>query len=331
MATRGYNSYRGRNKGKIALIIGLVAILLAAVGLLVIQNYLVYDDTGKAHWEFPFAQQEENKKEEPTIDPDDVEIQREEPVSTIGKDLTPLQAKELPLWCLYDDPTWLLDNAPQGVVVNVKTTDGALAYASKVATPDGVSKGGESTLTYLRTILDSKHDVMARMACLCDSAYAYEKTADAALCWEDGSLWWDNYGRYWLDPGKEGTLAYIKALCQEYVTLGFDEIVLDYFGYPAAWEGTAERSTVLTQFVTALREALPDGTRVSILLREMPNTQNGLTAELLYTGFDRIYMDGTVDAAALKAVLPADFDVATRLVPIVWEAAESGSYMIAVS
>lgn len=311
------------------MIIGLVVILLVAVGLLIMQNYLVYDDMGKAHWEFPFAQQEEEKKEEPTIDPDNVEIQREEPVSTIGKDLTPLQAQELPLWCLNDDPSWLLNNVPQGVVVNVKTTDGALTYASKVATPDGVAKGGESTLAYLRTILDSQHSVTARMACLCDSAYAYEKVKDAALCWEDGSLWWDNYGRYWLDPGKADTLRYVKELCQEYVTLGFDEIVLDYFGYPAEWEGTADRSAVLTQFVSDLREALPEGTRISILLREMPSAQNGLSEELLYTGFDRIFADSTVDAAALKEALPADFDTATRLVPIVWEAAQSGSYMIA--
>ena len=34
MATRGYQSYRGRNHGKLALVIVLVLILLAAVGYL---------------------------------------------------------------------------------------------------------------------------------------------------------------------------------------------------------------------------------------------------------------------------------------------------------
>ena len=313
------------------MIIGLIAILLVAVGLLIMQNYLVYDDTGKAHWEFPLTQQKEEKEDAPAVDPDDVEIQREEPVSTVGKDLSPLQAQELPLWCLNDDPTWLLKDAPQSVVVNVKTTDGALTYASKVTAPDSISKGDEGTATNLRTILDSQHNVVARMACLCDSAYAYEKVKDAALCWEDGSLWWDNYGRYWLDPGKADTLRYVKELCQECATLGFDEIVLDYFAYPAEWEGSADRGAVLTQFVTDLREALPEGTRLSVLLRDMPSTQNGMSADLLCAGFDRIFVDNTVDAAALKATLPADFDAVTRLVPIVWEAAESGSYMIATN
>lgn len=332
MATKGYSSYRGRNKAKkIALIIGLVLILLAAVGFLIIQNYLVYDDAGKAHWEFPFMQHEDVQDREPTIDPNDVEIQREEPVSKVGKDLDVIQAQELPLWCLSDDPTWLLEGTPKYVVVHTKTEDGSLAYASKVAAPDAVLKGGESTLTRLHTILDSKHQAVAYMSCLCDNSYAYAMPEKAALCNEDGSLWWDNYGRYWLDPAKKDTQNYVKALCQECVTLGFDEIVLDNFGYPADWQGKANRTEVLTQFIAALREELPEGTRISVVLHEMPNAQNGLSAELLDTVFDRIYTDSNMDLAALKKALPKEFDAATRLVPTVWEAAESGSYMMATN
>lgn len=328
MGTRGYRNYRGRNKGKIALIAGLAAILLIAVGFLVMQNYLVYDDAGKAHWEFPFMERHQTQEQEPAIDPDDVEIQREEPESTVGKDLPPMQAKELPLWCLSDDPTWLLRDAPKWVVVNVKTGDGSLAYASTVTVPEEIGKGREWTMSYLRTILDSDHDVVARMTCLQDKSYAYAMTEQAALCQEDGNLWWDYYGRCWLDPAKEGTLNYVKALCQEYVKLGFDEIMLDYFGYPADWTGQADRSAVLTQFMTALRQSLPEGTRISVMLHEMPGAENGLTAELLNTAFDRIYTDSDMDVDALKTMLPADFDVNTRLVPTVWQASESGSYMI---
>lgn len=329
MGTRGYRNYRGRNKGKIALIAGLAAILLVAVGFLVMQNYLVYDDAGKAHWEFPFMEQDQMQEQEPAIDPNDVEIQREEPESTVGKNLLPMQAKELPLWCLSDDPTWLLHDAPKWIVVNVKNADGSLAYASAVTAPEGIDKGGEETLNRLRTILDSDHDTVARMACLQDKGYAYAMTEQAALCQENGGLWWDYYGRCWLDPAKEGTLNYVKALCQEYVTLGFDEIMLDYFGYPSDWTGQADRNAVLTQFMTALRQSLPEGTRISLMLHELPGTENGLTAELLNTAFDRIYTDGDMDVDALKAILPEGFDVNTRLVPTVWQTAESGSYMIA--
>lgn len=328
MATRGYSSYRGRNKGKVALIIGLAIILVVAVGLLIMQNYLVYDDTGKAHWEFPFSQKEEEKDKEPAVNPDDVNIQREEPAFVVGKDLKPIQAQELPLWYLAGDNTSLLNEAPKGVVVNVKTNDGSIAYHSKVTTPEDVVKGGESTLTWLKTVTDSDHTAVARMACLCDNTYAYAKTEQAALCNEDGSLWWDYYGRYWLDPAKNDTKTYVTALCKECVKLGFDEIMLDYFGYPADWQGKADRTAMLTQFMKDLREALPEGTRISIYLRELPSAENGLTADLLNTSFDRIYFGTDMDVDGLKTLLPKDYDAATRLVPSAWEAPESGSYMI---
>ena len=59
--------------------IGLVVILLAAVGFLIIQNYRVYDDTGKVHWELPFMQHKDGEDKDSAIDPDEVEIERKEP------------------------------------------------------------------------------------------------------------------------------------------------------------------------------------------------------------------------------------------------------------
>ena len=45
--TKGYRSYRGRtSKGKIALAVLLVLIILAAVGFLWLQEYIVYDRDG---------------------------------------------------------------------------------------------------------------------------------------------------------------------------------------------------------------------------------------------------------------------------------------------
>ena len=53
-----------------------------------------------------------------------------------------------------------------------------------------------------------------------------------------------------------------------------------------------------------------------------------MTAELLNTSFDRVYTASGLDTEALQQMLPEDFDTAVRLVPTVWEATESGSYMI---
>ena len=61
MATKGYSSYHGRvSPGKIALIVVLVLILLGAIAYLVVQNYLVYDESGQVHLELPFFQQKDN-------------------------------------------------------------------------------------------------------------------------------------------------------------------------------------------------------------------------------------------------------------------------------
>ena len=70
MATKGYSSYHGRGSGcKTGLIILLVLILLAAVAFLLSQRYLVYDETGKAHWELPFSRPSEPTPEQPENNP----------------------------------------------------------------------------------------------------------------------------------------------------------------------------------------------------------------------------------------------------------------------
>ena len=56
MATRGYNSYRGRvSTGRIVLIVVLVLILLGAVGYLAVQNYLSTTRRGRSIWSCPGA------------------------------------------------------------------------------------------------------------------------------------------------------------------------------------------------------------------------------------------------------------------------------------
>ena len=53
--SKGYRSYRGRtSKGKIALAVLLVLIILAAVGFLWLQEYIVYDRDGSFHLELPW-------------------------------------------------------------------------------------------------------------------------------------------------------------------------------------------------------------------------------------------------------------------------------------
>ena len=95
----------------------------------------------------------------------------------------------------------------------------------------------------------------------------------------------------------------------------------------AGLEGV-DKVQVLTDFVKNLRANLPENVRVSIVLRSEVTADFGLSPELLAQNFDRIYLESGVDEAALRQQLPEKFDADTRLVPIVTEAAESGSYLI---
>ena len=172
------------------------------------------------------------------------------------------------------------------------------------------------------------------MSVFCDS-YFVRAYPDAALRVESGSFWYDAASMAWLDPSHPQTLVYITSLCQEYAQLGFDEIALDYFSYPTTGRlesigglADTDRVQVLTDFIKSLRANLPDGVKVSIVLRSQPSAEFGLSPEMLVQNFDRIYVDQGVDDAALRSALPQRFDYDTRLVPIVTEPPESGSYLM---
>ena len=58
---RGYHNYRGRNsKGKTVLAV--VLVILAALGFLALQRYIIYDETGRLYLELPWQKDQEPEK-----------------------------------------------------------------------------------------------------------------------------------------------------------------------------------------------------------------------------------------------------------------------------
>lgn len=326
MSTKGYHSYRGKNTGgKVALIVLLLLILLAAVGYLLAQEFVVYDDEGRAHWELPWQQAPEEPDKPDPLPDDDVDITRDEPQRL---PVQTLHAQELPYGCLGSDPTALL-TGQEAVVVNVKLYDGSVAYHTGVTLPGSVLSGGLGTLNQLQTILSGDCYTVARLACFCDNAYALARPEEAALCTPMGALFRDENGRRWLDPSKPETLSYLSALARECAQLGFDEILLDWFSYPLSGDtGTLElpedRETVLRDFAQALRRQLPEDTRLSVVLRQTPAADSGLAMKWLAEEFERVYV---MDGVSLTG-LPASYDRNDRVVYIT-HAPTAGSYLLA--
>lgn len=150
----------------------------------------------------------------------------------------------------------------------------------------------------------------------------------AALSAADGTLYRTAPAAGGWDP-PSGDLRYITDLAKECAQMGFDEILLDWFLYPisgdqSALELPADKTVVLKDFAQALEKQLPEGTVLSVVLRETPSADNGVTAELLASCFDRVYVMPDADASAL----PTGYDRATRVVTMAGYAPESDSYLV---
>lgn len=334
--TKGYHNYRGRGRRqKRLLAVALVLVILAATAFLVIQNYIVYDDAGKAHIDWPFRKDEPqpDNSGEPPVSGDDVTIDYVD--NAYAPHLRELRARMLPGNVLRQDPeTVLADLTEDAFAVEVKRVNGSIPYATQVDIPQEVEVERYDTMDNLTVLLADDRYAIARMSVFCDS-YFVRAYSDAALHWEGGDFWYDADGMAWLDPSNPQVLVYVTQLCQEYARLGFDEIALDYFSYPTAGQlesigglADTDRVQVLTDFIKSLRANLPDGVSVSIVLRSQPSAEFGLSPEMLAQNFDRVYVEQGIDDTALRQALPRRFDYDTRLVPVVTEAPESGSYLM---
>ena len=168
----------------------------------------------------------------------------------------------------------------------------------------------------------------AQVSCLRDSALVREEPG-LSLHRVSGSPWLDESRQGWLDPAQPQVQSYLIGLCRELAQLGFDEILLDWFLYPTSGDQTAldlpaDRTAVLKDFAQALEKQLPEGTVLSVVLRETPTADSGLTPELLTACFDRVYVMPEADASAL----PTGYDAATRVVAMTAYAPDSGSYLV---
>ena len=312
---RGYNSYRGRKPvGKIILAILLVLIILASAGFIVLQRYVVYDDSGKPRLVLPEKSPSPASSALPDSSADNLEITVQQPEETKIK----LQGIQLG----SDPSAWksavdgLTAAAQDAFCVTMKAVGGQLQYQSAV---DGapLSDTAAAASSALPELLGGDAYAVARISCLRDTLYAKAHVEDAGLKNAGGYIFYDGNNENWLDPSKQGTRVYLCAIAKECAAMGFDEIILTDLSYPTVGKltkihygsGTGAQSQFdynaeqLSGCLTAIRDALKgSGVKLSLELPETVLNNNGVdeTAGIDYPNrleslIDHVYVPTTAD------------------------------------
>ena len=170
-----------------------------------------------------------------------------------------------------------------------------------------------------------------------------ERYAATAQQTASGSAYTDSSGG-WVDPYNTFTRTYLVSLCKELRELGFDEVAFSYLQQPLAaaelkyadQTGSPSRTDAVVALAKYLRTSLSaTGLRVSAIVSADSILQkqaklSGQDMTVLPKLLDRVCVFATADnVASLRSVIAADssFDAATRFVPFLAKAPESGSYV----
>lgn len=323
-----YNSYRGRVTMQgflrgLIIVLAVVLVILLIAYFAVFQRYLVYTDKG-AEFRPPWAQEESPSPSDPIhVVVDSPSPSPEESQEPVPADL---RAVWLPLSAL-DDGTAREQAEAAGanaVIFDMKLPDGTLAYHSGQALADqaGVNfpDPDGARAEAIRGLNQGDLVTVARVSC-CRDDLLYQADRSLNLQTAGGKLWAGDDGGYWVNPADERVRAYLAGIAGELAELGFDEILLDYAGYPPErnpkWVASEESGQAGTpdQAVAGLYQAVAqalapyDGVRLAIRATADAltgaDTLTGQTAANLTAWADRIYLPEAPEGVDYPALLSA--------------------------
>ena len=329
-SNKDVGGYRGRRT--VTDILRLIAIVLAVIvvlsvaGLIYLQRYLVYTDEGPKLELPPFLQslRGEYRAEEPggsasLPDPGSLSID----IGPAGSQSEPQPqppeesagfALALPVSDVLNGTAAekLSQAGAEAVILEMKEPSGKLAWLS------GQAMAGRARANSTQAANDALKQwnegavyTIARVCCFRDDSAPYYHNS-LALRRGNGN-WKDELGLRWLSPAQEKNQAYIAGLCGELAALGFDEIVLEQFGFPT--QGSLDKITRgksydASQFTAQLEELLiqvqgavaPYGTKISLRMERDTlagaESSSGLTPQLAEQYAYRIWVaeDGLLPA-----------------------------------
>ena len=163
------------------------------------------------------------------------------------------------------------DGKINAVVVDIKTEDGTLQYATNLeaATRAGAAKADAPALsTALKQRKDGGVKTIARMSCFKDPKAAMKLSGAAVMYRPNPSLIWldsTKNGKAWLNPYADAAKTYLIDIAAEAADMGFAQILLANVQFPdnnssASYYGAAassvSQSQALTEFVSQMSDAM---------------------------------------------------------------------------
>ena len=333
--SRGYNSYRGRTpKWRIALMALLVVVILAAVAVMALSRFIVYDEEGTPQMELPW-------QEEPAVEP-------AEEISEPPLDLTieePVKPRVLRGFCTpvpLTRESWSDSNDRakesfdcNAAAVTLKDAAGNVYFNSTTALPGTVQLQEETDAALAEVVAycqSTEGHSIARLSCFHDPKAANRDVENMGLKNTGGYIFYDGNNSQWLDPAKPAAREYLCGLAKEAAELGFDEILLTDVSYPTVGKlnkidyGEGEKGGHLADFLEEMRAALaPYGVMLSIevpkaVISQGADENAGLLLADIAPKVDRIY--APADAAEVPALAQA-VSAASQFVEFVPELAEA--------
>ena len=325
---RGYSSYRGRNPlwKKVAAVL-LILVILAAMGVIALQNCIVYDEAGRARIELPWdwEQPEEaapsggSGSEELNITVEEA-VKAPEELKGVQVAITPLTMED---WQAENDRVSAISPGAGALELTVKEASGRVCYDSPAAraVSGSIIKADSGTGNAIAAMNGAWEYTIARVSCLLDPIAAKADVEGLGLKNTGGYVFYDGNNLNWLDPAKEGTIGYLCSIVKECAAMGFDEILLTNLSYPTVGkldkidygEGTS-RQEALQNLVDAVRDALaadyPE-VRVSVELPAAVITGGadeiaGLALADMAGRVDRVYAVTTAEEAPALAQAVGD-------------------------
>ena len=337
-----YRARRSRGKVWPVLLWILAGLIVLAVILFYAgQKYIVYGSDGSLHVVFPIMETPAPVTDDGQPETVDTELVLEDPdysgiVSDAGAGLSELHAQYLTADKIT--PEGLTRAAASvkaaggnALVLQMKSPGGTLSWKSGVSEASAYGVNGTAELADALQTVKGQNIYLVAVVSTCVDSLMAERYAATALQTASGSAYTDGSGG-WVDPYNTFTRTYLVSLCKELRELGFDEVAFSYLQQPLA---AAELKYASQRGSPTRTDLTATGLRVSAIVSADSILQgqaklSGQDMTVLPKLLDRVCVFATADnVSTLQSAIAADssFDAATRFVPFLAKAPESGSYV----